>query len=141
MERRFFIKNTLFAGATTTLMAAGIPAAFSKTENAGSNTTGLIVHSVYFWLKKGISASDEREFLKYFDLLKKIPGAKSLQFGKAAATTPRPVTDNTFNYNLIITFDSLKAIKIYETHPDHLRGAKEFEKYWDRVQVRDTVLS
>lgn len=136
MERRFFIKGTLVASA---ILAAAIPSAFAAINTPTQK--GMIVHSVYFWLKKGLSQADEQKFLAFFEILRKLPGVKSLIYGKAAPTTTRPVTDNTFDYNLIVTFESLEAIKIYETHPDHLKGAAEFSKYWDRVQVRDTLLA
>lgn len=133
MKRRLFIKGTL---AATTVLASNATSAMTNPTTA----PGPIVHSVYFWLKKGLSKADEQDFLTFFDILKKLPGVKTLTYGKPAGTTTRPVTDNTFDYNLIVTFDSLDTIKIYETHPDHLKGAAAFSKYWDRVQVRDTIL-
>lgn len=136
MKRRSFLSGTL---ATTAVLAAG--AVHSESNVKQPLQAGIIVHSVYFWLKKDLSKADEQKFLAFFDLLKALPGVKSLVYGKPASTTTRPVTDNTFSYNLIITFENLEAVKVYETHPDHLKGAAAFAKYWDRVQVRDTILA
>jgi hypothetical protein len=137
MERRFFLKSGL---AATGLLASNISLVGAHAQNKEELQSGTIIHSVYFWLKKGISKADEQQFLAFFEVLRKLPGVKSLIYGKAAGTTKRVVTDNTFDYNLIVTFENLEAIKIYETHPDHLKGAEAFSKYWDKVQVRDTVM-
>jgi len=141
MKRRSFILTSVITGLSASSIFASNAPKTTPVKNEETDDNQYIVHSVYFWLKPGISKEDELEFLKYFELLKKIPGLKSLTFGKAAKTTVRPVTDNTFDYNLIVTFDNLEAIKKYETHPDHLKGSKAFEKYWEKVQVRDTYVS
>ena len=140
MKRRSFIKNTVALGAASAFMASVIPQAFGASGSPDAHTPGTIVHSVYFWLKKSISPSEEKEFLKFFEALRKIPGVKSLTFGKPAPTTKREVTDNSFDYNLIVTFARMEDINSYETHPEHLKAAGEFSKYWVRVQVRDTMI-
>lgn len=133
MERRFFLMSGI-AATTSTLL----PKAFAL-DNVDKGKEE-ITHSVYFWLKKGITANEEKAFLNYFEILKHIPGLSSIKFGKPAKTTERDVTDNTFDYNLIITFENLEAINAYEKHPEHLKGAKEYEHFWERVQVRDTLV-
>ena len=100
-------------------------------------TTGTIVHSVYFWLKEGITAEEEQDFLNFFQELRKVPTVQTLQYGKPASTNPRDVVDNSFQYNLLVTFKSMDDINTYETHPIHLAAAEKFSKYWTRVQVRD----
>lgn len=140
MKRRSFIKRTVALSAVSTLMASTIPGALSKAKQDNSQPAGTIIHSVYFWLKAGITSSEEKEFLNFFKVLRKIPGVKTLSVGKPAPTTKRDVTDNTFDYNLIITFDNLKAINIYESHPEHVKAAQEYSKFWQRVQVRDTII-
>jgi heme-degrading monooxygenase HmoA len=130
MKRRNFISSAATAAVTLPLIAAA----------SSTNADTSIVHSVYFWLKAGITPEEENTFLEYFTLLKKIPGARKLHFGKPAPTTFREVTDNTFDYNLIIVFDSMEDIQNYEQHPEHIAGAEKYKKYWRRVQVRDTLL-
>lgn len=140
MKRRSFIKNTVALSAVSSLIASTVPEALSKSKQDNTQPVGTIIHSVYFWLKKGINSSEEKEFLDFFKVLRKIPGVKTLSVGKPAPTTKREVTDNTFDYNLIITFDNLEAINVYETHPDHVQAAQKYSKYWQRVQVRDTLI-
>lgn len=140
MKRRSFIKNTLALSAVSSLMASTIPEALSKSKQDDALPSGTIIHSVYFWLKAGITSSEEKEFLNFFNVLRKIPGVRTLYFGKPAPTTKRDVTDNTFDYNLLISFDNLEAINVYETHPDHVQAAQKYSKYWQKVQVRDTLI-
>lgn len=140
MKRRSFIKGTAAAGVASALLTSSVAEAITKSNSENLQASGTIIHSVYFWLKKGLTASEEKDFLKFFQALKDVPVTKTLTFGKPAPTTTRDVTDNTFDYNLIITFQKLEDINVYETHPQHLKAAQQYSKYWERVQVRDTVI-
>lgn len=140
MKRRSFIKRTTIAGTAAAIFASSVPEALSQPKPESTQTPGTIIHSVYFWLKKGLTTSEKMEFLNFFQALKNIPITNTLTFGKPAPTTTREVTDNTFDYNLIITFATLEEINVYETHPDHIKAAQEYSKYWEKVQVRDTVI-
>ena len=61
MKRRTFIKGTV---ATTALSASVASSAIAKT--AYMKEKGIIVHSVYFWLKKGLTAEEQQDFLQFF---------------------------------------------------------------------------
>lgn len=140
MKRRFFLGAGL-AGMSMSLLPS---CTTSINESSGVNNetakTGSIVHNVYFWLKEGITSEEEAEFLEFFRILKTVPGIKTLVIGKPAPTNPRPVVDNSFSYNLTVTFENLAAINIYETHPIHTDAASKYSKYWTTVQVKDSVV-
>ncbi|WDF69848.1 Dabb family protein [Sphingobacterium oryzagri] len=138
MERRNFLKSVAVAGASASVISSCASAA-SDAGSAGLEA-GQIVHCVYFWLKEGITEAEEKDFLQFFEALKKVPGIHSFNMGKPAATTARDVVDNSFQYSLIVTFKSLEDITTYEKHPDHLAAAGKFSKYWTKVAVRDTQL-
>lgn len=138
MKRRSFIKGTAIASAA--VLASTIPEVFSQSKTENTQIAGTIIHSVYFWLRKDLTPQEEKSFLEFFQALKNIPIKKTLTYGKPAPTTTRDATDNTFDYNLIITFDNIDDINVYETHPLHLKAAQKYSKYWERVQVRDTIL-
>ncbi len=113
----------------------------SKTaENKDSLNAGLIIHSVYFWLKEGITAEEDKDFLNFFEELKKVPTARTLKVGKPAPTHPRPVVDNSYSYLLLVTFDTMDDINTYETHPIHLEAIEKYSKYWTKVEVKDAIL-
>lgn len=99
-----------------------------------------IVHYVLFWLREDLTEEEEENFTDFFEELKRIPGIKSLSYGKPAATNPRPVVDNSFSYNLVVLFDSLKDVGVYENHPIHLEAIKKFSGFWTKVVVHDSTV-
>lgn len=137
MKRRSFI-----AGSALALLTGPVLANENKSMNSDFNPlkAGVIVHSVYFWLKDESTKEDERDCQKYFEILAKIPGVQSLNYGRPAPTHKREVVDHSYSFNLILTFKSLDDINVYENHPEHLEASKRFKKYWKKVEVRDTLL-
>lgn len=143
MERRNFLKSVTVAS-----LAGMALTSCANTENSSEETSeamtlqsGVIFHAVYFWLKEGLSEEEENDFLNFFEALRKVPGVLSLQFGKPAPTNPRPVVDNSFQYNLLVTFQNMEDIHTYETHTIHTDAVEKYHKYWTKVEVRDTVIS
>ncbi|TKB96537.1 Dabb family protein [Pedobacter cryotolerans] len=134
MKRKQFIAGAILTAASGTVMAKQI-----KSESTGLKK-GNIIHNVYFWLKDGISKTEEEDFLRYFELLAKIPLVQTINYGKAAPTPKREVVDHSYSYHLIITFKNLQDITAYGNHPDHAAGAEQFKKYWQRVEVKDTII-
>lgn len=97
-----------------------------------------MTHSVFFWLKEGLSADEVAKFESGAQALLDIDVVKSGMVGKPADTPVRPVTDNSFSYSLILHFDSIENHNIYQDHPDHdvfVDGCKDL---WDRVLVMDS---
>ncbi len=140
MERRNFLKSVTAAGVAGTLLTSCTPVENKETASSGTFTNGTILHSVHFWLKAEITAEEEQDFLNFFEELRKVPGVQTLQYGKPAPTNPRPVVDNSFQYNLLVTFQNMDDINTYETHPTHIAAAEQYSKYWTKVQVRDTLI-
>ncbi|MGJ1237892.1 MULTISPECIES: Dabb family protein [Sphingobacterium] len=99
-----------------------------------------IVHVVNFWLKKELSEKEKKNFVGFFEELRKIDVIKTLNYGVPAQTNPRPVVDNSFDYTLIVTFKNLKDITIYETHPIHLKAIEKYQHLWTKVMVKDTSI-
>ncbi|WP_437921655.1 Dabb family protein [Sphingobacterium sp. LRF_L2] len=138
MVRRNFLKSVAVASASTAVVTSCAASAEKDTDT--ELIAGRIVHSVYFWLKENITEEEEKDFLNFFETLKKVPGIHSFHVGKPAGTTARDVVDNTFHYSLLVTFANMDDINTYEKHPDHLAAAKEYSKYWTKVAVRDMHL-
>lgn len=141
MERRRFIKQ---AGATVAL--AGVAGSFAQSctpPQAGltaAESREQIAHYVLFWLSPDLSEAEIEDFANFFEELRPIPGIKSLHYGRPAPTNPRDVVDNSFTYNLLVYFDSMEEIDVYETHPIHLEAIEKYSKFWNRVVVHDSVL-
>jgi len=143
MERKKFLSSLALAsvGGTVLTSCLNTQSNSETTITQAGFHTGFIFHSVYFWLKEGITAEEDKDFLKFFDILKKVPEVQSCHIGKPAKTNPRPVVDNSFSYHIMLTFENLEAITKYEEHPDHLAGIDQYSKYWVKVEVKDTVIS
>jgi len=107
---------------------------------AKETTYGPVVHSVYFWLKEGLSKEEVANFVNFFEELRPIKEIQTLKYGTPAPVNPRPVVDNSFTYNLIVSFATMDDINVYETHPIHLKAIEKYEQYWTKVEVRDTML-
>ncbi|MBD1433335.1 Dabb family protein [Sphingobacterium sp. DN00404] len=140
MERRNFLKSVTAAGLTGTLFTSCASSVEEGAESTNTIANGTILHSVYFWLKDDITEEEEQDFLNFFAELRKVPGVQTLQYGKPAPTNPRSVVDNSFHYNLLVTFQNMDDINTYETHPTHTAAAEQYSKYWTEVQVRDTII-
>lgn len=141
MERRNFLKSVTAASLTGTLLTSCASSLEDGAKSANTIAKGTILHSVYFWLKEDISEEEEQDFLNFFEELRNVPGVHTLQYGKPAPTNPRPVVNNSFQYNLLVTFQNMDDINTYETHPTHLAAAEQYSKYWTKVEVRDVVIS
>lgn len=100
-----------------------------------------LMHTVYFWLKDDVDEAAAANFEEGVWSLEGIPSVKRMFVGPAASTPTRGVTDNSFDYALIIWFDDVAGHDIYQTHPIHLKFVEEQEDKFERVQVYDNVLS
>ncbi len=155
MNRKNFITSLIVgAGTGAFLSSCANENSQNKSDNQTTNnenmsnkatqtdelSTGLILHSVYFWLKEGITPEEDKDFLNFFEALRTIPSVKFLKVGKPAPTHQRDVVDNSFSYLLFVTFESMDDINNYEVHPDHLAAIDKYSKYWTKVQVKDAIL-
>ncbi|RZK37355.1 MAG: Dabb family protein [Pedobacter sp.] len=130
MERRKFVKRSAL-GASLVLLG-------NISSAVASGPSEEITHYVLFWLKKELSAKEVKDFTGFFNKLKTIPEVKTLRYGRPAPTNTRNVVDNSFTYNLIVTFKNLKDIDVYETHPIHLEAIQSYGHLWDKVVVHDS---
>ncbi|MCU0448773.1 MAG: Dabb family protein [Bernardetiaceae bacterium] len=109
----------------------------SCTRSAG--LPGRFVHVVYFWAKPGATAADLAELRKGIETLRPISHIAYLQLGTPAGT-PRQVVDNSYAYCLILHFENAAAQDAYQKDPIHLKFVEQYQTYWERVQVYDSIL-
>ncbi|PST83788.1 stress responsive alpha-beta barrel domain-containing protein [Pedobacter yulinensis] len=102
--------------------------------------SGQLLHYVLFWLKKDLSPAEISSFKGFFEMLKKIETVKSLQYGQAAGTPKRDVTDNTFSYSMTAVFDSIETHNQYQDDKRHHAAIEKYSHLWTRVVVHDTLL-
>ena len=98
----------------------------------------MVRHSVYFWLDESLSDEDRASFEGGLRALFDIDVVANGSFGKAAGTPERPVTQNTFDYALVLEFDSVEQHNAYQVHPDHGVFVDSFSQWFKEVRVYDT---
>ncbi|HNR32838.1 MAG TPA: Dabb family protein [Candidatus Hydrogenedentes bacterium] len=99
----------------------------------------MLVHSVYFWLKEDIDATEYEAFRAGLESLRDIPGVVDLYVGVPAATPPRPVVDASYTFGLVVVLEELDAHDRYQAHPLHKAFLKQFSNYWAKVLVYDVI--
>lgn len=107
--------------------------------SSASSPEGTFTHSVYFWLANPDSEEDRAEFeasiRKFIDNSAYV---KTKYLGTPAGT-PREVVDNSWTYNLIVTFDSKEDHDLYQAeqvHDDFRNGSAHL---WTKVLIYDGV--
>ena len=95
----------------------------------------MFVHSVYFWLKPGITTAEEQQFLRGAETLTKIKTVRHGWVGKPAATD-RPVIDRTYSYGLVVSFDDAAGHDAYQADPIH-DAFRQLHHLWTQVKIYD----
>ncbi len=99
-----------------------------------------MLHNVYFWLKKDITAENRATFESELIQLKSIPYLVHGFVGKPAPTEERPVTDHSFDYSLLLHFKNMEDHEHYQKACEHHdRFVKTCKVFFDRVVVYDTA--
>ena len=97
----------------------------------------MLVHSVYFWLKPDLSEEDKEQFRAGVHSLAEIESTEQVLIGTPAATTKRPVVDDSFCCGLTVILKDLAAHDAYQDDPIHHKFVETCAHLWDRVQVFD----
>ena len=95
------------------------------------------VHNVYFWLKSPDQSEDATALADGIRTLGTVSTVRDFHLGKPAPTD-RSVIDNTYDYHLMLSFDSLEDQNTYQSDPIHLKFVEDREHLWERVQVYDS---
>jgi len=138
--------SLLLAITLTSLFMSCSNSEATENENKESNETSdqytmsdEFIHVVYFWLHNPESQSDRAEFesaIKSF--IDNSEFAKGSFLGKPA-NTPREVVNNSWHYNLIVTFDDKEQQDMYQDEPAHVKFVEDAKHLWDTVVVYDAL--
>jgi hypothetical protein len=97
----------------------------------------MLVHSVIFWLKKDLSPEDRSQFEKEVLALEEISTVDQILLGKPAATTKRPVIDDTYDFFLTVILKDVNAHDQYQEDSIHLEFISNCSHMWERVKIYD----
>ena len=96
----------------------------------------MFLHTVFFWLKPGLTPAETAEFEAGLATLTTIPTVRFKYVGKPASTR-RPVIDSSYSYKLVVGFDNLAGHDTYQEIDTHLAFIAQCSKYWTKVQIYD----
>ena len=100
----------------------------------------MLIHNVFFWLRKDLSAEDRAMFENEVRLLGQISYLDRGFVGSAAATEKRPVADHSYDYAVSLHFKTLANHEFYQQDcQDHARFVSACKTFWDRVIVYDVT--
>ncbi len=110
-------------------------------NNTMNNTQGPFYHVVFFWMNNPDSTQEQEQLLSELELfMDKIPQPLSKHIGKPAGT-PREVVDNTYQFSLVLNFESKESQDEYQTDPIHLEFIDRAQHLWKKVQVYDSYIA
>ena len=96
-------------------------------------------HVVYFWFENPDNVEDraffEASLQRFLDSSKY---AKTNFIGTAPKAT-RDVVDDSYTYNIILTFASAEDQEAYQTEDVHLQFIEESKHLWKKVIVYDAI--
>lgn len=98
----------------------------------------MVRHNVYFWLDESLTDEQKLRFEDGLRALGDIDVVSSATFGKPAGTPERPVTQNSFDYALVLEFESVEKHNAYQVHDDHTVFVDNFGAWFKEVRVYDT---
>ena len=94
---------------------------------------------VLLWLKRPGNEEDRKAVRAASDELRGIPGLVFLDHGTPLASD-RPVVDDSFDFGLVMRFDSVESLRVYETHPVHVKKVEEvFRPLSRKLLVYDVI--
>ncbi len=109
----------------------------SEEQKETTNFDPSFVHVVYFWLKDPGNMEDRKALeasLEKFMLNSKYAKTKFVGIPPKAS---RDVVDDSFAYNLVLTFGSAEEQELYQNEEAHLVFIEESKELWERVVVYD----
>jgi len=95
------------------------------------------VHSVYFWLNNPDNEADRAAFEKAIHTLLVNSKYTKTNFLGIPPKSEREVVDDSFTYNLFVTFESADAQEAYQVEEAHLAFIEEAQSLWKKVVVYD----
>jgi hypothetical protein len=104
------------------------------------NTTGMLQHTVYFYLNDDVNEQQREDFESGLKALLEIESIYKSELGVPGDTESRDVTDHSFGYSIFTWFKTMEDYTTYDEHPDHQRFIETYNSLWADVKVYDSEL-
>ena len=97
----------------------------------------MLIHTVYFWLKRDLTDEQRKTFLEEgVNSLKNIDSTTAVYTG-VPSETDRPVIDRSYDVGLTVVLEDMAAHDAYQEDQIHLDFIERFKDYWIKVQIYD----
>ncbi|WP_396596560.1 Dabb family protein [Dokdonia sp. R86516] len=96
-------------------------------------------HIVYFWFKDPTNEEDKQLFEKSLRTFLDSSLYAKTQFIGTPPVATREVVDDSFTYNLVLSFDSAKDQQAYQDEAAHKKFIEECAHLWEKVIVYDAT--
>ncbi len=97
----------------------------------------MLVHNVFFWLRKDLDGAQITEFRMGLESLKTIEHAEAIYVGSPAQVPERPVLDTSYDFCLTVVLKDVTAHNAYQADPVHQAFIGSFKDSWKKVKVYD----
>jgi len=97
----------------------------------------MLVHTVFFWLRKDLDGAQITEFRMGLESLKSIEHAESAYIGTPARVPERPVCDSSYDFCLTVILKDVPAHDAYQAHEKHQNFISAHKEHWKKVKVYD----
>ncbi len=97
----------------------------------------MLVHTVYFWLKEGLSDEQLADFRTRLAKLGAIDAVEAFYWGTPAATADRSVIDKSFDYSITVVVRDVAAHDRYQEDPVHRDFVEHCAPRFERIVVYD----
>ncbi|MFT5836948.1 MAG: hypothetical protein ACI9ZV_000449 [Candidatus Azotimanducaceae bacterium] len=97
----------------------------------------MLVHTVFFWLRKDLDGDKITEFRMGLESLKSIEHAEVTYIGSPASTAERPVLDTSYDFCLTVLLKDIAAHDAYQAHETHQAFLAAHKEQWKKVKVYD----
>ena len=106
---------------------------------SAENFDPAFVHSVYIWLKDPDNTEDRAAFEASMETFMETSLYAKTKFLGTPPKATREIVDDSYTYNLIVTFASAEDQDKYQTEEAHLTFIEESQHLWEKVLIYDAI--
>jgi hypothetical protein len=100
----------------------------------------MFAHNIYFTLIDASDAKKAELAAECHRYLKDHPGVVFFAAGTLSQIHDHPLNVRDFDVSLHIVFDSVAALDVYQTAPDHLTFIERNQANWKQIRVFDSLV-
>lgn len=110
---------------------------FSQENNTVKEFDSSFAHVVYFWFHNPDDGEGRERFEESLNRFLNNSKFAKTNFVGTPPKAVRDVVDDSFTYNLVVTFESAEAQEGYQNEAAHLTFIEECKDLWKKVVVYD----